>query len=126
MLGDVLAASDELEQVFEKYTAVTVHGKSVKPKLDTDKPKTDFDNSPYLLDLSSPTENISLESDGVNASYNAMTTNHQSDMEVLGDIFNSLGKSEKSKISSVSDANLLMTDSVMQPLNVLPKNKKGP
>ncbi|KAF3423950.1 hypothetical protein E2986_05016 [Frieseomelitta varia] len=125
MLGDVLAASDELEQVFEKYTAVTVHGKSVKPKLDS-KPKTDSDNSPYLLDLSSPTENIFLESDGVNASYNAMTTNHQSDMEVLGDIFNSIGKSEKSKISSVSDANLLMTDSVMQPLNVLAKNKKGP
>lgn len=125
MLGDVLAASDELEQVFEKYTAVTVHGKCVKPKADS-KPKTDSDNSPYLLDLSSPTENISLENDGVNASYNATTTNHQSDMEVLGDIFNSLGKSEKSKISSVSDANLLMTDSVMQPLNVLPKNKKGP
>lgn len=123
MLGDVLAASDELEQVFEKYTAVTVLGKCVKPKMDS-KPKTDSDNSPYLLDLSSPTENISLESDGVNASYNAVTTNHQSDMEVLGDIFNSLGKSEKSKISSVSDANLLMTDSVMQPLNVLPKNKK--
>ncbi|KOX78812.1 ADP-ribosylation factor-binding protein GGA1 [Melipona quadrifasciata] len=125
MLGDVLAASDELEQVFEKYTAVTVLGKCVKPKMDS-KPKTDSDNSPYLLDLSSPTENISLESNGVNASYNAVTTNHQSDMEVLGDIFNSLGKSEKSKISSVSDANLLMTDSVMQPLNVLPKNKKGP
>ncbi|KAK1116602.1 hypothetical protein K0M31_018222 [Melipona bicolor] len=123
MLGDVLAASDELEQVFEKYTAVTVLGKCVKPKMDS-KPKTDSDNSPYLLDLSSPTENISLESDGVNASYNAVTTNHQSDMEVLGDIFSSLGKSEKSKISSVSDANLLMTDSVMQPLNVLPKNKK--
>ncbi|XP_003395795.1 ADP-ribosylation factor-binding protein GGA3 isoform X1 [Bombus terrestris] len=113
MLSDVLAASDELEQVFEKYTAIIVHGKCVKPK-------TDSDISPYLLDLSSPMENVPLKSDGVNA----MTTNHQSDMEVLGDIFSSLGKSEDSEISSVSDANLLMIESVMQPINVLPKNKK--
>lgn len=69
-------------------------------------------------------ETIPVKSDDVNASYNA--TNHQSDMEVLGDIFNSLGKSENSDISSVSNTNFLMTDSIMQPLNVLPKNKKGP
>ncbi|XP_006622144.1 ADP-ribosylation factor-binding protein GGA3 isoform X2 [Apis dorsata] len=117
MLGDVLAASDELEQVFEKYTTIIVHGKCIKPK-------TDSNISPYLLDLSSPMETIPVKSDDVNASYNAMTTNHQSDMEVLGDIFNSLGKSENSDISSVSNANFLMTDSIMQPLNVLPKNKK--
>lgn len=104
-----------MEQVFEKYTAIIVHGKCVKPKIDSD-------ISPYLLDLSSPMENVPLKSDGVNA----MTTNHQSDMEVLGDIFSSLGKSEDSEISSVSDANLLMIESVMQPINVLPKNKKGP
>ncbi|XP_043793445.1 ADP-ribosylation factor-binding protein GGA3 isoform X2 [Apis laboriosa] len=117
MLGDVLAASDELEQVFEKYTTIIVHGKCIKPK-------TDSNISPYLLDLSSPMETIPVKSDDVNASYNAMTTNHQSDMEVLGDIFNSLGKSENSDISSVSNANFLMTDSIMQPLNILPKNKK--
>lgn len=117
MLGDVLAASDELEQVFEKYTTIIVHGKCIKPK-------TDSNISPYLLDLSSPMETIPVKSDDLNASYNAMTTNHQSDMEVLGDIFNSLGKSENSDISSVSNANFLMTDSIMQPLNVLPKNKK--
>ncbi|XP_016913453.1 ADP-ribosylation factor-binding protein GGA3 isoform X2 [Apis cerana] len=117
MLGDVLAASDELEQVFEKYTTIIVHGKCIKSK-------TDSNISPYLLDLSSPMETIPVKSDDVNASYNAMTTNHQSDMEVLGDIFNSLGKSENSDISSVSNTNFLMTDSIMQPLNVLPKNKK--
>lgn len=108
-----------MEQVFEKYTTIIIHGKCIKPK-------TDSNISPYLLDLSSPMETIPVKSDDVNASYNAITTNHQSDMEVLGDIFNSLGKSENSDISSVSNTNFLMTDSIMQPLNVLPKNKKGP
>ncbi|CAK9822893.1 ADP-ribosylation factor-binding protein GGA3 [Anthophora retusa] len=94
MIGDVLAASDELEQVFEKYTAVIVR------------------------------ENVPVESGGTNARYDTMVANHQSDMEVLGDIFNSFGKSENSESTSVSNASLLMTDSVMQPLNILPKSKK--
>ncbi|XP_076235406.1 ADP-ribosylation factor-binding protein Gga [Calliopsis andreniformis] len=127
MLGDVLAASDELGQVFEKYTAVIVRGECVKPK-------TDSDISPYLLDLSSPIEeNVPLENNNVNASYEATTTtttttttNHRSDMEVLGDIFDSLGKPENSEIFSVSSTNLLIPDSaIMQPISVLPINKKG-
>ncbi|CAL7949488.1 unnamed protein product [Xylocopa violacea] len=117
MLSDVLAANDELKQVFEKYTTIIIRGESVKPK-------TGSNVNPYLLDLSSPLEDVPLESGGTDASYNIMTTNHQSDMDVLGDIFNSLGKSENVEISSISSANLLMTDSVMQPLNVSPKNKK--
>ncbi|KOC63338.1 ADP-ribosylation factor-binding protein GGA1 [Habropoda laboriosa] len=117
MLGDVLAASDELEQVFEKYTTVIVRGERVNAK-------TDFDISPYLLDLSTPIENVPLESGGINASYDTVVANHQSDMEVLGDIFNSFGKPENSEVTSISNASLLMTDSVMQPLNVLPKSKK--
>ena len=120
MLGDVLAASDELGQVFEKYTAVIVRGECVKPK-------TDSDINPYLLDLSSPIENIPLESGDVNTSYDATTTNnHQSDMEALGDIFSSLGKSENSETFSVSSTNLLIPESaIMQPISVLPTNKKG-
>ncbi|XP_043255175.1 ADP-ribosylation factor-binding protein GGA3 [Colletes gigas] len=119
MLGDVLAASDELGQVFEKYTAIIVRGECVKPK-------TDSNTGPYLLDLSSPTENITVESSGTNTSYDATTTNHQSDMEVLGDIFSSIGKSENLEISPVSNANLLIPDSmIMQPISVLPTNKKG-
>ncbi|CAK9809185.1 ADP-ribosylation factor-binding protein GGA1 [Anthophora plagiata] len=117
MIGDVLAASDELEQVFEKYTAVIVRGECVNSK-------TDIDISPYLLDLSTPIENVPVESGGTNARYDTMVVNHQSDMEVLGDIFNSFGKSENSESTSISNASLLMTDSVMQPLNVLPKSKK--
>lgn len=115
----MLAASDELGQVFEKYTAVIVRGECVKPK-------TDSNTSSYLLDLSSPTENIPLESNSTNTSYDATTTNHQSDMEVLGDIFSSLGKSESLEISSVSNTNLLIPDSmIMQPISVLPTSKKG-
>ncbi|XP_053986576.1 ADP-ribosylation factor-binding protein GGA3 [Hylaeus volcanicus] len=119
MLGDVLAASDELGQVFEKYNAVIVRGECVKPK-------TDSNSSPYLLDLSSPIENVPHESGGTNTSYDGTTTNHQSDMEVLGDIFSSLGKSENLEMSSVSSTNLLIPDSmIMQPISVLPTNKKG-
>lgn len=116
----MLAASDELGQVFEKYTAVIVRGECVKPK-------TDSDINPYLLDLSSPIENIPLESGDGNTSYDATTTNnHQSDMEALGDIFSSLGKSENSETFSVSSTNLLIPESaIMQPISVLPTNKKG-
>nr|XP_012139106.1 PREDICTED: ADP-ribosylation factor-binding protein GGA3 isoform X1 [Megachile rotundata] len=118
MLGDVLAASDELEQVFEKYAAIIVRGECVKSKTES--------INPYLLDLSSPIENMPCESGGTNAVANSdvTRTNHQSDMEVLGDIFSSLEKSENSEISSVSNPNLLMTDSIMQPINILPTNKK--
>ena len=117
MLGDVLAASDELEQVFEKYAAIIVRGECVKFKTDTN-------ISPYLLDLSSPIDNISHESGGTNTNCDATRINNQSDMEVLGDIFSSLGKSENPEISSVSNPNLLMTDSIMQPINVLVTSKK--
>lgn len=114
----MLAASDELEQVFEKYAAIIVRGECVKFK-------TESNISPYLLDLSSPIDNISHESGGTNANCNATRINNQSDMEVLGDIFSSLGKSENPEISSVSNPNLLMTDSIMQPINVLVTSKKG-
>ncbi|KZC06358.1 PREDICTED: ADP-ribosylation factor-binding protein GGA1 [Dufourea novaeangliae] len=119
MLGDVLAASDELGQVFEKYSAIIVHGERVNPK-------TDSNASPYLLDLSSPIENNSVESNETTKDYDAATTNHQSDMEVLGDIFNSLGKSESPEISSISSPNLLIPDTmIMQPISVQPTSKKG-
>lgn len=116
----MLAASDELGQVFEKYTAVIVRGESVKPK-------SESNVGPYLLDLSSPIENIPLENGGMNTTYNATTTNHQSDMEALGDIFNSLGKSENSETISVSSTNLLIPDSaIMQPISISHTSKKGP
>ncbi|XP_076283892.1 ADP-ribosylation factor-binding protein Gga isoform X2 [Lasioglossum baleicum] len=119
MLGDVLAASDELGQVFEKYSAVIDRGESLSPK-------TDSDVSSYLLDLSSPLENNSIESSETHKAYDAATTNQRSDMEVLGDIFNSLGRSENPEIPSVSTANLLIPNSmIMQPISVQLTTKKG-
>lgn len=117
MLGDVVAANDQLEQVFEKYARVIVRGECAKPSAASNL-------GPYLLDLSSPMENLSVESGAVDAPSDASATTHRSDMEVLGDIFDSLGKSETLQISSLSNANLLMADSVMQPLNVSPSNRK--
>lgn len=116
MLGDVLVASDELEQVFEKYDAIIVRGEPVKSK-------TSPSVGPYLLDLSSPLEDVPLETIGVDTSSTA-STNHQTDLDVLGDIFNSLGKPESLDAPSITNSNLLMIDSIMQPLNALPKSKK--
>ncbi|XP_031825412.1 ADP-ribosylation factor-binding protein Gga [Nomia melanderi] len=119
MLGDVLAASDELEQVFEKYSAVIDRGECLNPK-------TDSNVNSYLLDLSSPIENKPVENSEMNKVYDATGINHQSDMEVLGDIFSSLGRSENPEIPSVSTTNLLMSNSmIMQPISMHPTNKKG-
>lgn len=106
-------------QVFEKYSAVIDRGECLNPK-------TDSDVSSYLLDLSSPLENNSIESSETHKTYDAATTNHRSDMEVLGDIFNSLGRSENPEIPSVSTANLLIPNSmIMQPISVQLTAKKG-
>nr|XP_033328142.1 ADP-ribosylation factor-binding protein GGA3 [Megalopta genalis]XP_033328143.1 ADP-ribosylation factor-binding protein GGA3 [Megalopta genalis] len=119
MLGDVLAASDELGQVFEKYSMVIDRGECLNTKMDSNV-------SPYLLDLSSPLENSSIERSEVHKIYDIATTNHQSDMEVLGDIFNSLGRSENTEIPSVSSTNLLIPNSmIMQPISMQLTSKKG-
>ncbi|KAG7204217.1 hypothetical protein KM043_002048 [Ampulex compressa] len=115
MLDDVLAASDELGQVFVKYAAVIVLGDSVEAS------KTDLNNDLSLLDLSPSTENMS-DTD-LCKTEKTSSSNLQSDMEVLGDIFNSLGKSLEA--SPVSKANVLLPDStIMQPISILPTNKK--
>lgn len=112
LLGDVLSASDELSQVFEKYTCVIVLGQSA-----TESSKTNtFNNGPSLLDLSSPTENVACES--TLSTPSATSTDHRSNMDVLGDIFSVLEKPVK------SDTNLLMPN-IMQPISVSPVNKKS-
>ncbi|XP_032670611.1 ADP-ribosylation factor-binding protein GGA3 [Odontomachus brunneus] len=113
MLGDVLAASDELSQVFEKYTSVIVLGQSTKEPSKANA----LNNGPSLLDLSSPTENVPCES--TLSTPSATSTDHRSDMDVLGDIFSVLEKSVK------SDANLLMPNNIMQPISISPVNKKN-
>lgn len=111
-LGDVLAASDELSQVFEKYTSVIVLGQSATESTKA----TNFNNGPSLLDLSSPGDNVLCESA---LSATQTTTDHRSDMDMLGDIFNVLEKPVK------SDVNLLMPNNIMQPISVSPVNRKS-
>jgi len=112
---DVLAASDELNQVFEKYTSIIVLGQFPKSSaMEASKP---IDNEPSLLDLSSPTEIIPCKSN-LNM-MQSTSTNHRSDMDMLGDIFSVLEKPVK------SEANFLMPNAIMQPISISPMNKKS-
>jgi len=111
---DVLAASDELNQVFEKYTSIIVLGQFPKSATEASKP---IDNEPSLLDLSSPTEIIPCKSN-LNT-MQSTSTNHCSDMDMFGDIFSVLEKPVK------SEANFLMPNAIMQPISISPMNKKS-
>lgn len=113
-LADVLTASDELNQVFEKYTSVIVLGQSPKSSV-TESSKSSYNNGSSLLDLSSPTESVPCES----TTQSTTSTNHRSDMDMLGDIFNVLEKPVK------SDTNFLMPNAIMQPISISPMNKKS-
>ncbi|KAL0112014.1 hypothetical protein PUN28_013323 [Cardiocondyla obscurior] len=115
MLGDVLTASDELNQVFEKYTSVIILGQFPKASV-TDTSKS-INNEPSLLDLSSPSETIPCKS---NLSVTQdISTENRSDMDVLGDIFNTLEKPIK------TETNFLMPNAIMQPISISPMNKKN-
>lgn len=113
--GNVLAASDELNQVFEKYTSIIVLGQFPKSATEASKPTY---NEPSLLDLSSPTEMISCKS-SLSMMQSTSSTDHHSDMDVLGDIFNVLEKPIK------SETNFLMPNAIMQPISISPMNKKS-
>lgn len=113
-LADVLNASDELNQVFEKYTSVIVLGQSPKSYA-TESSKPSFNNGSSLLDLSSPTESVPCES----TTQSTTSTNHRSDIDMLGDIFSVLEKPIK------SDTNFLMPNAIMQPISISPMNKKS-
>lgn len=116
MLGDVLSASDELNQVFEKYTSVIVLGQS--PKSTTESSKATCNNGPSLLDLSSPSDSVPFENT-LSTTQSTTSTDHRSDMDVLGDIFSVLEKPVK------SDTSLLMPNAIMQPIDISPVNKKN-
>ncbi|KYN11621.1 ADP-ribosylation factor-binding protein GGA1, partial [Trachymyrmex cornetzi] len=115
MLGNVLAASDELNQVFEKYTSIIVLGQFPKSTTEASKPTY---NEPSLLDLSSPTDMISCKNN-LSMMQSTSSTDHRSDMDVLGDIFNVLEKPMK------SETNFLMPNAIMQPISISPMNKKS-
>ncbi|XP_039311037.1 ADP-ribosylation factor-binding protein GGA1 isoform X2 [Solenopsis invicta] len=113
MLDDVLSASDELNQVFEKYTSIIVLGQF--PKSSAAEASKPIHNEPSLLDLSSPAETVSCKSIVQSSS----STDHRSDMDVLGDIFNVLEKPIK------SEASFLIPNAIMQPISISPMNKKN-
>lgn len=73
-------------------------------------------NEPSLLDLSSPIETIPCKS---STTQSISSTDHRSDMDVLGDIFSTLEKPIK------SEANFLMPNAIMQPISISPMNKKS-
>lgn len=113
-LGDVLTASDELNQVFEKYTSIIVLGQPPKSST-TESSKSSSNNGSSLLDLSSPSESIPCES----TTQSTTSTDHRSDIDMLEDIFSVLEKPVK------SDTNFLMPNAIMQPISISPMNKKS-
>ncbi|XP_071635254.1 ADP-ribosylation factor-binding protein GGA1 isoform X5 [Temnothorax longispinosus] len=116
MLGDVLAASDELNQVFEKYTSVIILGQF--PKSSATEASKSIYNETSLLDLSSPIDTVPCKS-SLSTTQGISLTDHRSDMDVLGDIFNTLEKPVKSETS------FLMPNTIMQPISISPMNKKN-
>jgi len=118
--GDVLAASDELNQVFEKYTSIIILGQF--PKSSGTEASKPIYNEPSLLDLSSPAEIISCKS-SLSTTQSMPSTDHlsdhRSDIDMLGDIFNTMEKPVK------SEANFLMPNAIMQPISISPMNKKS-
>jgi len=116
--GDVLAAGDELNQVFEKYTSIIILGQSHKSSM-TEISKANYNNGSSLLDLSSPTESGGSCDSALSTMQNTTLMDHCSDMDMLGDIFSVLEKPFK------SDTNLLMPNTIMQPISISSVNKKS-
>lgn len=114
--GDVLAASDELNQVFEKYTSIIILGQF--PKSSGTEASKPMYNEPSLLDLSSPAEIISCKS-SLSTTQNISSTDNRSDIDMLGDIFDTMEKPVK------SETNFLMPNAIMQPISISPMNKKS-
>ncbi|TGZ48990.1 Uncharacterized protein DBV15_11744 [Temnothorax longispinosus] len=113
---EMLAASDELNQVFEKYTSVIILGQF--PKSSATEASKSIYNETSLLDLSSPIDTVPCKS-SLSTTQGISLTDHRSDMDVLGDIFNTLEKPVKSETS------FLMPNTIMQPISISPMNKKN-
>ncbi|XP_033226189.1 ADP-ribosylation factor-binding protein GGA1 [Belonocnema kinseyi] len=120
MLKEVLTANDELDQVFDKYTTTLVLN---RPRTETSNAITT--NSPSLLDLSAPNEAISSNNNltiSESECNNRTAISPPTDMEILGDIFNSLGTNSGSLL--VPDTPPLLPDmSIMQPFSIAASNK---
>lgn len=118
----MLTANDELDQVFDKYTTTLI----LNPPI-TETSNANTTNSPSLLDLSAPNEiissnnNLTISEPECN---NRTAVSPQTDMEILGDIFNSLGTNSGPLF--VPDTPPLLPDmSIMQPVSIAASNKTG-
>ncbi|XP_046745059.1 ADP-ribosylation factor-binding protein GGA1 isoform X2 [Diprion similis] len=115
MLNEVLAANDELGQVFDKYIAVIVLGQQ------PGKTKSNATNGSSLLDLSASNEldlsaPVTLPVDKTNESD---PKNSQTDLEMLGDIFSSLEATTTT--ATTRNTPLLLSDAnIMQPVSISP------
>lgn len=113
MLKEVLAANDELDQVFDKYATTLVLNRPT-----TENSNANNTNNSSLLDLSAPNEIISSNN---NSTTNETDSNlpAQTDMDILGDIFNSLGTNS----SAVPETPPLLPSLPIQPINIAATNK---
>ena len=117
----MLTANDELDQVFDKYTTTFVLNRS------TETSNANTLNSPSLLDLSAPNEIVSSNN---NFSISETECNNrtpvppQTDMDILGDIFNSLG-TISTPLSAPDTPSLLPVMSIMQPVSIPAAIKTG-
>lgn len=118
---EVLAANDELGQVFDKYIAVIVLGQP------PDKTKSSGNNGSSLLDLSASNDidlssSVTLPKENKKES-ESTPKNAQTDLEMLDDIFSSL---EATTATTNQNTNSLLSDtSIMQPVSISPLVPKG-
>ncbi|XP_051161498.1 ADP-ribosylation factor-binding protein GGA3 [Leptopilina boulardi] len=115
MLKEVLAANDELDQVFDKYATTLVLNRSTTETSSN----TNITNNSSLLDLSAPNEIISTNNNSTNNENECNNLPPQTDMDILGDIFNSLGTNS----SSLPETPPLLPALSMQPINIAASNK---
>ena len=118
MSDEVLAANEELTQVLEKYMSIIKIGQSSRGSRGLPSVSSIANNvTPSLLDLSSPMDLIATT-----MNYNKKSEDYgkpKSDIEMLGDIFSSLGNSVDPS-SSMTDETLLLADAnIMQPISIL-------
>ncbi|KAJ9590159.1 hypothetical protein L9F63_016715, partial [Diploptera punctata] len=138
MLNEVLSASDELGQVFDKYTAIIVQGK--RPPLPQSQPQNSKTGSASLLDLSTPSEeklppvpvellnnqlaDLGLDLSSQHSSATSQTllgTNDKiSNLETLGDIFGSVAASKSAPPNALSP-----NVSILQPISIQQNTSKG-
>lgn len=134
MLNEVLSASDELGQVFDKYTAIILQRK--RPASQTSK-----SGSASLLDLSTPSEeklppvsgellgnqlaglglDLSTQKSATSQPGIGTTGDKQSDLGALGDIFGSVVASEPHEKSTTS----IGMNSILQPVPIQRSSSKS-